>query len=193
VTASIEEVEVVYKGWSTISKVALRYGDHTFTREVEDHGQAIGVLPYDPERRVALLVQMPRTPVMLAGQSDDLLEAPAGLIDPGEEPEYCARREAEEEVGVVLRSLDRLANAWSCPGVSTERIVLFLAEYGAADRVGAGGGLEQENEHIAVVELGLAELAVRADRGDLTDLKTFALVQTLRLRRPELFAAAASA
>jgi nudix-type nucleoside diphosphatase (YffH/AdpP family) len=189
-TASIEKVEVVYKGWSTISKVALRYGDHAFTREVEDHGQAVGVLPYDPVRRMALLVQMPRTPVMLAGQSENLLEAPAGLIDPGEDPEHCARREAEEEAGVALHSLERLANAWSCPGVSTERIVLFLAEYQGSDRVGEGGGLDQENEHIAVVELPLADLAARTDRGDLTDLKTFALVQTLRLRRPELFSAA---
>ena len=38
-------------------------------------------------------------------------------------------------------------------------------------------------------ELPLADLAAMADAGTLTELKLFALVQTLRLRRPELFAA----
>jgi len=39
-----------------------------------------------------------------------------------------------------------------------------------------------------VVELPLAELAARADEGRLDDMKTMLLVQTLRLRRPDLFA-----
>ena len=66
---------------------------------------------------------------------------------------------------------------------------LFFAPYRAADRVAAGGGLASEQEGIAVVETPLAELAAMADGGTLTELKLFALVQTLRLRRPELFAA----
>jgi hypothetical protein len=73
------------------------------------------------------------------------------------------------------------------PGISTETIHLFLAAYSATDRVAAGGGLEAENEEIDVVEMALAELAAMADAGRLGDLKTLALVQSLRLRRPELF------
>jgi hypothetical protein len=38
-----------------------------------------------------------------------------------------------------------------------------------------------------VVETSLAELGRMAERGELADLKTLALVQALRLRRPELF------
>ncbi len=59
----------------------------------------------------------------------------------------------------------------------------------ALDRVEAGGGLASEHEGISVTEMPLAELAAMADGGTLTELKLFALVQTLRLRRPELFAA----
>ena len=72
-------------------------------------------------------------------------------------------------------------------GVSTEKMYLFLAEYGAASRVAAGGGLSDENEEIEVVEIALKDLAAMADGGGLTDLKTYALVQALRLKRPELF------
>ena len=52
---------------------------------------------------------------------------------------------------------------------------------------GQGGGLASESESITVEEMALARLADMADRGELSDMKTFALVQTLRLRRPELF------
>jgi hypothetical protein len=33
---------------------------------VEDHGDSVGVLPYDPARRVATLVRELRVPVLLA-------------------------------------------------------------------------------------------------------------------------------
>ncbi len=156
-------------------------------RSVDDHGDAVAVLPYDPARRTAILTRQDRAPPLLAGVAAPVLEALAGMIDAGEDAETAARREAEEETGLLLAALEPVATAWASPGVSTERVSLFLAAYGASDRRGAGGGLAAEDEHIEVVELPLAELAARADRGELDDLKTLALVQTLRLRRPELF------
>lgn len=186
-TAKVEKVVQVYKGWSTLSKVTLNDGGTRFEREVEDHGQAVGVLPYDPKRRVALLIQTPRTPVLLSGQTEHLLEVPAGLIDDGEPVETSVRREAHEEVGVKLTTLELIGTLWSCPGVSTETIALFLAPYSQGSRTGQGGGLADENESITVVEESLAALARLADAGDLPDMKTFLLVQTLRLRKPDLF------
>ena len=156
--------------------------------EIEDHGPAVAVLPYDPERRVALLVKLPRAPVLLMGGASDMLEAPAGLREDDEDPADCARREASEEVGVALGRLEEAGHTWSMCGVSTERMHLFLAPYGAEDRTGEGGGLAHEHENITVAEVPLAELRDLADRGGLDDMKTLCLVQTLRLRRPELFA-----
>jgi hypothetical protein len=75
------------------------------------------------------------------------------------------------------------------PGISAERIHLFLAPYSARDRTGAGGGAEGEHENISPSEIALEELAAMADSGHLTDMKTLALVQTLRLRHPHLFRA----
>ena len=96
-------------------------------------------------------------------------------------------REAVEETGLGLSNLEPVATAWPSPGVSAERSSLFLAAYGASDRVAAGGGLASEHEAISVVELPLARLAEMADDGRLADLKTLTLVLALRLRRPELF------
>jgi nudix-type nucleoside diphosphatase (YffH/AdpP family) len=185
---TITAVATLYEGWSDLLKLTLRNPDgSTFTREVEDHGAAVAVLPYDPVRRVAVLARQFRAPVMHAGGPDALLEAPAGMLDE-DEPEACARREAEEEVGLRLAGLDHVATVWPCPGVSTERMDLYLAAFTAADRISAGGGLADENESIEVVEMPLGELWDLVERGGIQDLKTLALVQALRLRQPGLFA-----
>jgi hypothetical protein len=75
------------------------------------------------------------------------------------------------------------------PALSTERAHLFLAPYRAADRVAAGGGLASEHEGISVPRCRSPNSPPWRTGGTLTELKLFALVQTLRLRRPELFAA----
>jgi nudix-type nucleoside diphosphatase (YffH/AdpP family) len=185
---TITDVATLYEGWIDLLKLTLRNPDgSTFTREVEDHGAAVAVLPYDPERRVAVLARQFRAPVVHAGGPDALLEAPAGMLDE-DDPAACARREAEEEVGLRLSGLEHVATVWPCPGVSTERMDLYLAPFAGGDRISAGGGLADENEDIEVVEMPLTELAGLADGGGIRDLKTLALVQALRLRHPELFA-----
>jgi hypothetical protein len=63
---------------------------------------------------------------------------------------------------------------------------------GASDSSRVGGGATDEHETIKVVEMPLCDLANLADRGELTDLKTLTLVLALRVRRPDLFAAAES-
>jgi nudix-type nucleoside diphosphatase (YffH/AdpP family) len=183
----ITAVETLYEGWGRFLKLSVELPDgHVVSREVEDHGAAVAVLPYDAEQRTALLVRQFRAPVFQVAGEADLLEAPAGGLDE-DDPEDCARREADEEAGLVLRELEPVAALWTMPGVSTERLHLFLAPYRASDRTGEGGGLATEHENIVVVEIALVELAAMADRGELRDLKTFALLQSLRLRRPELF------
>ena len=185
-SVEIVATEPKYRGWCSILLAQVRYPDgHMVAREIEDHGRAACVLPYDPRRRTVLLVRQLRVPPLHAASVATLLEAPAGLIDPGEDGASAARREAMEEVGVRLGTLERVASAWTMPGISTERMELFLGTYAAADRSGTGGGIEDES--IEVVELPLAELAAAADAGTLDDMKTLVLVQSLRLKHPHLF------
>ena len=175
--------------WARMLIATVRMPDGEIVqRDVEDHGEAVAVLPYDPTRRVALLVSQFRAPPFLAAGESEMLELPAGRLE-DEEPQDCARREAHEEIGLALRDLEPVVVAWTMAALSTERAHIFLAAYREADRVSAGGGLADEQENIRVVELPLAELAQRADAGLLTDIKLLLTVQTLRLRRPDLFAA----
>jgi nudix-type nucleoside diphosphatase (YffH/AdpP family) len=186
VDAKIISRERVYDGWYKLDRLRVCMPDgQTVERHVEDHGSAAAVLAYDPDRRTALLVSMPRAALLLSG-APDLLEAIAGNLD-GMGAASAARREAMEEAGVRLGDLEMIANVWSLPALSTERLQLFLAPYHLDDCVGTGGGLANEGEHIRVHEVPLKELAAAADGGTLTDAKTLLLVQTLRIRRPRLF------
>jgi nudix-type nucleoside diphosphatase (YffH/AdpP family) len=178
---------IVHEGWGRFLIAKLRLPDGTeIDREVEDHGSAVAVLPYDPDRRITLLVKQMRTPAFFAEGVGAVLEAPAGRLD-SDEPEACARREALEEVGLRLNKLEPVAVAWGMPAVSTERLHMFLAAFSADDEVASGGGLAEEQEHIIVERRTLPELGRMIDTGELVDLKTLALALTLRLRRPELF------
>jgi nudix-type nucleoside diphosphatase (YffH/AdpP family) len=121
------------------------------------------------------------------GLEPRLVEAAAGMFDPDESGQDCARREAMEELGVRLTTLEPVARAWSAPGVSTETIDLYLGAYHQADQVAAGGGVEGEHEDIEIVETGLAELWSQAKAGGIADMKTLLLIYALHARRPELF------
>lgn len=185
--AEILNVRTVHEGWSRFAIATVRLADGAVVeREIEDHGNSVGVLPYDPERRVATLVRELRVPPLFAAGEQTQLEAPAGLIDDGT-PEENVRREALEEVGLRLHDLEFVGATYSCASLTTEKLHLFLAPYRLTDRRAQGGGAEGEHENIRVVEMPLSDLARMADAGELLDLKTLTLVLALRARHPELF------
>ena len=182
------KLERTHERWATMSIATIRMPDGTtIMRDVEDHGCAAAVLPFDPLRKTALLVEQLRAPQLVAVGATHLLEAIAGLVEGDDDPAGTARREALEEGGLRLGALEHVASAWSMPGVSTERMTLYLAQYRPEDRVGDGGGVADEDEEVRVVEMGLKNLAASMAADGVVDMKTLVLVQALRLRHPELF------
>src|SRR3954467_6120291 len=110
----ILSLEPKYRGWCKVYVATIRLAEgQTVTREIEDHGAAACVLPYDPVRRTALLIRQLRAPPLHAAGEAAIIETPAGLIDPGEDAQTTARREAMEEAGVRLSSLEQVSNTWT--------------------------------------------------------------------------------
>jgi hypothetical protein len=64
---------------------------------------------------------------------------------------------------------------------------LFHRDSAESDRVAAGGGLASESEQIEVIEMPLHDLSAAIDAATDFDMKLLALMQTLRVRRPDLF------
>jgi nudix-type nucleoside diphosphatase (YffH/AdpP family) len=181
-------ITLLFQGWRKVFDLTIRSpSGATFKREIVDRGSAAAVLPYDTGRRTVMMVRQFRAPVLYDGGPEYLVEAIAGLLDEGDGPESCARREAMEEAGVHIEALEPVGAAWSAPGATTERIHLYLAPYTSDSRVAAGGGLAHENEEIEVLELGFDAVDGMLARLEFVDLKTLALVQALKLRHPSLF------
>lgn len=129
----------------------------------------------------ALLVEQRRIPVGAA-----TIELPAGLVgdiasEVGEDPEAAARRELLEETGYEAAHWRHLGEFAPSPGMTAERIHMFLAT--GLRAVGPGGG--HEGEAITVHRVPLADIAdflaqARA-AGLAIDLKLLALMPWSRV------------
>ena len=91
-------------------------------RDVVEHPGAVAVVALDDAGRV-LLIRQYRHPV-----GHLLWEIPAGLRDvPGEPSRGTGERELREETGYAARTWHVLAECYPSPGISTERVTVFLA------------------------------------------------------------------
>jgi nudix-type nucleoside diphosphatase (YffH/AdpP family) len=177
------EIEVLSDQWFTLRRASfeLRQRDGSWTgtrREAYDRGNGAVALLHDPARDTILLVRQYRLPVHLNDHPDGmLLEAPAGLLDGGEDAEQGLRREIEEEVGHRVGPLRRLYTLYMSPGSVTEHVTFFVGTYGDDTRTGGGGGEYEAGEDIDVVEVTLDQAATMITDGRLCDAKTVLLVQ----------------
>lgn len=131
-------------------------------------GDAVTVLPYDPQRdRVLLIEQFRFGPHVRGDQNPWQLEVIAGRIDPGETPEAAARREAVEEAGLVLAALIPLAQYYPSPGAYAEFLYAYLAVTELPDGIAGIFGLEGEAEDIRGHLIGFDDLMALVASGEI--------------------------
>lgn len=109
------------------------------------------------------------------GIEQDLLEFPAGLIDPNEDPKNSALRELQEETGYQAKHIESLGHLFLSPGYSNEITYLYFAK--ELEYVGTNF---DENEDITQVEKTLDELIFLSDTHQIQDAKTLALIYKLQ-------------
>lgn len=147
-----------------LNVVTVDIGGTRSTREVVHHQGATAVLAQLPDDRFVLVEQY-RKPV-----EREMLEIVAGVLDPGERPDRCARRELTEETGYSARTLTKLAVMHPSPGYTTEVLHLFYA------RLGAKQGRRQldEDERVKVRYLTAGQIERLMKKGRVADGKTLA-------------------
>lgn len=96
-------------------------------------------------------------------------EIPAGILEPGETPDACARRELREETGARAERIERLTTLYTTPGFTDERIHLFAA-FGIT-----GGEPERESdEFISVTTRPISQVLEMIRDGQIVDAKSIA-------------------
>jgi len=151
------------------------------TREVYDRGNGATILLYNPVAATIVLTRQFRLPTFLNGNKTGMLiEACAGLLEK-ESPEESIRRETEEETGYKISSPKKIMEMYMSPGSVSEILYFFVAEYSEQMKVGEGGGLEEENEDIEVLEMPFAKALAMVRSGEIRDAKTILLLQYAQL------------
>jgi len=137
------------------------------SREVTVTVDAMLLLPYDPVRDRVLLVEQFRAGAFLRGDMNPwMLEPIAGRIDPGENAEETAHREAMEEAAITLTKLLPLPHHYPSPGVSTEFYHCFLGICDLPDDIEGVSGLPEEHENIRSQLFTFDELMALLDSGE---------------------------
>lgn len=101
-------------------------------------------------------------------------ELPAGSLNPGEGPERAARRECQEELGLVPRRIERLAACYPTPGYCDEVMIFFRLTGLEPPGPDAPRVEQDEDENLEPQALSLDEARALVERGEIVDLKTIA-------------------
>jgi len=139
-------------------------GDGTrVSREVAEHSGGVCIIPVDWDGAVYCVRQF-RYALMR-----ELLELPAGRLEPGEDPESCAVRELSEETGLIPGAMVSLGAMYTSPGWSTETLYLYLAT-----DLTQGAAHPDPGEFLSVERIPMDALLDQVIKGEIQDGKTIA-------------------
>lgn len=143
-------------------------------RELVVHPGAVLILPMlSPEKVV--MIHNYRFAV-----GAELLELPAGTLEPGEQPMDCAARELEEETGYAAEHIEPLCTFYTSPGFTNENMRAFLA----SDLTATAQNLDH-TEQIRVSIMDLTDALDATVDGRIVDGKTIAVLQLYHYRQLE--------
>ena len=130
-------------------------------REVVHHSGASAVVAIDENNRIIMEKQF------RYALNDYLLEIPAGKLDKGEDPLVCAKRELEEETGIIASEWISLGTIATSPGFCNEVIHLYVAK-----GLSKGEIHWDEDEYVEVERYTFGELLERINDEKVKDSKT---------------------
>ena len=182
----ILESKVLSDNWYVLRKITYEFSKKdgsklTQSREAYDRGNGATILLYNKEQSTVILTRQFRLPTYVNGnESGMLIEACAGLLDK-DNAEECIKRETEEETGYKITEVRKIFEAYMSPGSVTEILYFFIAEYSKEMKITDGGGVEQEEENIEVLEIDFENTLQMIVSGEIKDGKTIMLLQYIKL------------
>ena len=188
-TITIQKTELLSNNHYILNKVTFDYkksteDSETQTREVYDRGNGAVILLYNTSQKTVILTRQFRLPTYLNNNTTGMLiEACAGMLDE-DNPIDCIIRETEEETGYRLSTVKKIFQSYMSPGAVTEILHFFIGEYSPKMKISNGGGLEEEHEHIEVLEYSFDKAYQMIASGEITDAKIIMLLQYAKINLP---------
>ncbi|EGQ0371483.1 NUDIX domain-containing protein, partial [Staphylococcus pseudintermedius] len=142
-------------------KVSLP-NNETAYREVVKHNGAVAICALTPDQQVILVKQYRKA------LEQELLEIPAGKLEPGEDRESAAMRELEEETGYKAKKLTLIGEVYGTPGFSNEKISVYFADNLVEGKVNL-----DEDEFVEKVLYSLDDVKKAVEARTIEDAKTF--------------------
>ena len=139
---------------------------------VFERPNSVAVLIHDLSTDRVVLLEQFRQAICKNYVYKNLFEIPAGTIGAGESAEDCARREVLEEVGVAVKTVQKIHEFFPSPGANSEKITIFYAPVNSGELVAKGGGLPEEGEDILVHWITREEVASMLADMQISDGKT---------------------
>ncbi len=130
-------------------------------REVVHHPGASAIVAIDEKNRIIMEKQF------RYALNDYLLEIPAGKLDKGEDPLVCAKRELEEETGIIASEWISLGTIATSPGFCNEVIHLYVAK-----GLSKGEIHWDDDEYVEVERYTFDELLQRIKEEKIKDSKS---------------------
>ena len=155
--------EIVFNGGHVKVRVdrVIEPAGHEATREIVVHSGAVCIVAKPSDSEVLLVRQYRHA------TGGELLEIPAGGLDPGEDPLDAARRELEEETGYRAANIVQRAAFWTTPGFTTEYMWLYEATNLTRTQI------NPDEDEVIEVDVVKVEDALRMiDDGRIQDAKT---------------------
>jgi GDP-mannose pyrophosphatase NudK len=174
VAINILNEKTIFNDKLIIEKAELSDGENTFSRLRVNRPDAAAILIFNTESKKIILTRQFRYAVA-SKTPGPIYEIAAGKIDPGESPLDAIIRETEEETGYkpLPSNVKFLVSCFASPGYTSEKFHLYYATVSNRDKVSAGGGLQNENENIEIVEMEPLTFYELIDKGEIEDAKTY--------------------
>lgn len=151
-------------------------------REIYHPKNGAAALLYNVEKRTVILTKQLRLATFLNGNPEGLMiEACAGIIEKDELAETSIKREILEETGYNIKGVKKVLEMYPTPGAVAEKLWLFVAPYTDADKQNEGGGLDDEQEDIEVIEMLFDRAFEMIETTEIKDAKTIVLLQYVKI------------
>ncbi len=196
VTYGKDDVEIIaretlYRGFFSLERYRFRHRlfngsmSGEVIRDIFERGHAAALLPYDPQRDQVVLIEQIRIAAWDNSPTPWMLELIAGMIEPGEQPEEVARREALEEADITPGRIKPVISYLSSAGGTSERLAVYVGEVDAR-QAGGNHGLAEENEDILVHVVSRQQAYQWVEQGKIDNAAAVIALQWLELHHTQL-------